>query len=374
MTSSLSSNPFRTSEQAEKSICLCMIVKNESAAIERCLASVRGIIDYWVICDTGSTDDTEMRVKKALAEIPGELHKRPWVDFGTNRTEAIALAKGKADYIFVIDADMTASYGPAFKRLLNADSYLVRYTGDFDYRQRLILSGKRTYRYIGAVHEYVETPADERSERLDALTVTHHGDSGLTSGKPQRYFEMLMAAHAQAPQEPRTVFYLAQTLRDLGRIDEALEYYEKRVGMKGGFEEEVFYSLYQIAVMVDKHNDWGTGLLAYIRAWEYRPSRLEPVYHIVHRLRRRKEFHTALVFAHAAMAQPYPSDDLLFVHKWMYGYGLPLEYAYCCVELGLYQDAIEACDRVRARNDVPERYVAEANKLRALAKEKSNRG
>ncbi|MBK9261950.1 MAG: glycosyltransferase [Polyangiaceae bacterium] len=344
-----------------------MIVKNESAVIERCLASIREVIDYWVICDTGSTDDTPERIHKALEGVPGELHRRPWVDFGTNRTEAITLARNKADYILVLDGDMTASYGKGFKRALSLDSYLIRFTGDLDYRQRLILSGRRTYRYVGAVHEYVETAADERFELLDTLTVTHHGDCGVSSGKPQRYLEMLMASFAKDSKNSRTVFYLAQTLRDLGRVDEALEYYEKRVSMGGGWEEEIFYSLYQIAVLVDRHNDWGTGFQAYVRAWEYRPSRLEPVYHIVHRLRRRREFHTAIVFAHPALSQPYPSNDVLFVHRWMYTYGMPLEYAYCCVELGLYEQAITACDIVRARSDVPERALAEANRLRARA-------
>jgi glycosyltransferase involved in cell wall biosynthesis len=42
-----------------KSVCLNMIVKNESKVIERCLRSVKGCIDYWVIVDTGSTDDTQ---------------------------------------------------------------------------------------------------------------------------------------------------------------------------------------------------------------------------------------------------------------------------------------------------------------------------
>jgi len=346
-----------------------MIVKNESAVIERCLASVRDIIDHWVICDTGSTDDTRERIQRALEGIPGELHSCAWVDFGTNRTQAITLAKNKADYILVLDADMTASYGPGVKKALSLDSYLVRFTGDLDYRQRLILSGRRNYKYVGAVHEYVQTESDERSEHLDTLTVTHHGDCDVSSGKPQRYLDMLMASYKKNPNDSRTAFYLAQTLRDLGRIDEALEYYEKRVEI-GGWEEETFYALYQMAVLVDQHNDWGTGFQAYVRAWEFRPTRLEPVYHIVHRLRRRKEFRTAIVFAHATLGQPYPSSDVLFVHRWMYTFGLPLEYAYCGVEVGFYEEAIAACDLVRARRDVPERVFAEANRLRARAKER----
>ena len=39
-------------------LCLNMIVKNESKIIERLLTSVLSIIDTFCICDTGSTDNT----------------------------------------------------------------------------------------------------------------------------------------------------------------------------------------------------------------------------------------------------------------------------------------------------------------------------
>ncbi|HBY69284.1 MAG TPA: glycosyl transferase, partial [Flavobacteriaceae bacterium] len=52
-------------------LCLTMIVKNESAIIKRCLDSVKQHIDYWVIFDTGSTDNTKDLIKDYLSSIPG---------------------------------------------------------------------------------------------------------------------------------------------------------------------------------------------------------------------------------------------------------------------------------------------------------------
>ena len=69
----------------EKTICLNMIVRNEAAVIGRCLASVLPVIDYWVICDTGSTDGTPAVIADALASVPGEIHHHVWVNFGVNR-------------------------------------------------------------------------------------------------------------------------------------------------------------------------------------------------------------------------------------------------------------------------------------------------
>src|SRR5512144_2185854 len=96
-------------------ICLNMIVKNEAPVIRRCLDSVRRFIDCWVIVDTGSTDGTQDIIRECFADIPGELHERPWRDFAHNRTEALALARPHGDYVLIIDADDALELEPHFR-------------------------------------------------------------------------------------------------------------------------------------------------------------------------------------------------------------------------------------------------------------------
>ena len=102
---------YTGAERAARSqrVSLCMIVKNEAEVIERCFASVRHLIDHWVICDTGSTDGTPEVIERALAGIPGELHHHEWRDFGHNRSELMRVARGTADYLLLLDADQTLS-------------------------------------------------------------------------------------------------------------------------------------------------------------------------------------------------------------------------------------------------------------------------
>jgi glycosyltransferase involved in cell wall biosynthesis len=69
------------------------------------LESVKSIIGYLVIADTGSTDGTQNIIKELLRDIPGELYERPRVDFSHNRNEALHYALGKSDYLVFIDAD-----------------------------------------------------------------------------------------------------------------------------------------------------------------------------------------------------------------------------------------------------------------------------
>jgi glycosyltransferase involved in cell wall biosynthesis len=84
-----------------------MIVKDEAPNIERCLASCAPFINYYIICDTGSTDNTKEIIKKFFDEkgIPGEILDHEWSDFGTNRSKALEACMGKTKWVMMIDAD-----------------------------------------------------------------------------------------------------------------------------------------------------------------------------------------------------------------------------------------------------------------------------
>ena len=124
-------------------ISLTMIVRDEAAVIERCLRSLRPLIDAWTICDTGSHDATPEIVERVLADVPGELHRRPWQDFGHDRGELLELAADSADYLLLVDADMTLEWrGPLI--CLTADAYLLRHRGDPEYAvPRLVRTDRR---------------------------------------------------------------------------------------------------------------------------------------------------------------------------------------------------------------------------------------
>ncbi|MDQ0930911.1 hypothetical protein QFZ49_000818 [Streptomyces turgidiscabies] len=143
------SGPCHIDAVKKQTLCLCMIVKNESQVIERCLRSVRHLIDHWIICDTGSTDGTQDLIRRTLDGIPGEFHEEPWIDFGSNRTSNIQLARGKADYLLTLDADHVMRQDAPLPRL-TATSYMLRY--DTPGTQHL-MRGDRAWRYEGVTHE-----------------------------------------------------------------------------------------------------------------------------------------------------------------------------------------------------------------------------
>jgi glycosyltransferase involved in cell wall biosynthesis len=217
-------------------LCLCMIVKNEAKVIRRALESVLPHIDHWVICDTGSTDGTPGIIRSMLKDIPGELHHTAWKNFGYNRTEVISLAKGKSDYVLVMDADMVLNVKAPFRQKLEHDFYEIRYEGPMDYCQPMLVSSRHNWRYVGVTHEYIVADTAGPWDFLPEISLSHFGDGGSRSDKFERDIKLLTQGLLDEPDNERYMFYLAQSYRDLGQYAQALEWYSKRV-TAGSWEE-----------------------------------------------------------------------------------------------------------------------------------------
>jgi tetratricopeptide (TPR) repeat protein len=330
-----------------------MIVKNEAEVIERCLTSVRDLIDHWVISDTGSTDGTQELIRKVLEGISGELYEEDWVNFGHNRTLNIQHAFGKSDYLLLIDADMVVRQEGALPDL-TADSYLLRHAGGVEYRIKRLVRGDFKWRYEGATHEYLTCDDQDRAVNLDALVIEHFADGGSRADKFTRDARLLQEELDRDPDNARAVFYLAQTMRDLGEIQRAIDLYDQRARM-GGWAEEVYYALFQVGVLKADAGDWPGAMDALLRSWDARPQRLEACYELASRLRKMERYRSAHLFACAGLDQSQP-DDWLFVQPWVYRWGILFEYSVSAFWVGDYYGSIEACDHLLAMPDLPTVY------------------
>ena len=340
-----------------QSFCLNMIVKNEARVIRRCLDSVRPIIDYWVIVDTGSTDGTQEVIRQHLDGLPGELIERPWVDFAHNRSEAVALARGRADYVLVIDADETLEIPTRFKMpWLTADSYDIEVRcGTLTYARKQLLRNSLPWRYDGILHEHPRCDQARREEFLPGLWFASHSD-GARSRDPQsclRDAQTLEKAIRDEPNNARYVFYLAQTYLLLGDLNSALSHYRRRVEL-GGHNDEVWFSLYRIAQLEQvKAKPWPEVMQHYLTAYEFMPDRAGPLFHVGMNYQARGDHGTAHQFFRRAMSIPPPANNRLFVERHIYEYLLPLEYAVACHYVGEYAAAIATYNGLLRRDKVP---------------------
>lgn len=305
------------------SIGLCMIVKNERDVIERCLESVKLIIDYWTIIDTGSTDGTQDIIRSVMADIPGALYERPWKDFGHNRTEAIQLAKPHSGYIFIIDADEVLQVKTGYQLpSLHADSYSVTIEhGSIRYSRTCLISTRLPWVYKGVLHEYLDCGQFVEPTLLSELSVLYTTE-GARSKNPKKFHDDALVFERALKDDPDNVryhYYLAQSYRDAGETESAIKAYQYRASLQGWVEED-WHAHYQVARLMDKANyPEGSVVNAYLRAFEKRPSRAEPLVWLGAYLRYKQRWSTARLFLLAANQIPYPVDRL-FVEPDCYGW------------------------------------------------------
>ena len=363
------------SAEEKRKICLNMIVKDEKPVITRCLASVKPIIDYWVIVDTGSTDGTQDVIKEFMKDIPGELHERPWKNFEHNRNEALALGKDKADYILIMDADDRLEYEPDFilpPLTCGAYRFDIKY-GNTSYQRYQLIHTALPWKWVGVLHEVLTCDAPHSAQPMLGMKYVVSTD-GARSRDPKKFVkdaEVLEMALEKEPNNTRYMFYLAQSYRDAGQYDKSLEWYRKRIN-KGGWGEEVFFSMLQVALLEQVlGRPEETVIDSLLRAHRCRPHRAEPVYHlaILYRNMGRHDLTYALLKSWDFIPKP-SAKDVLFVQDWMEEYGLLFELSIASFYVERYQDAIDACDKLLAMKDLPKgfRDQTETNRVFPLKK------
>lgn len=311
---------------ARPRIGLCMIVKNEATVIGRCLRSVAPLIDRYTLVDTGSSDGTQEVVRAVAAELglPGELHERPWRDFGHNRSEALALARPHSDYLLVIDADEILSLPPGWTlpQPLDAPAYSLRmHDGTLRYLRTSLVDARLPWRYVGVLHEYIDCGQAIQPIELDGLHViyTRDGARARNPNKSREDAQVLEAALRAEPGNTRYQFYLAQSWMGAGELERALDAYEARATM-GGWDQEVWCAMYLAACLRERLARPAAEVIdAYLRAYDFRPGRAEVPVALASYLRRAGRWASARAVIVDAMRLK-PGSDHLFVESDCYGW------------------------------------------------------
>lgn len=332
-----------------QSVCLSMIVKNEAPVVARCLASVRPFVTHWIVVDTGSTDGTQEVVREAMQGVPGALHERPWQDFAHNRTEALELARPRGEYVLVIDADDTLEADPGFRLpALEADSYVLQIAdGPVAYERPQIVRSALPWRWRGVLHEFLHCDGARASGRLQGLRVRRNHD-GARRRDPDTYrrdaavLEEVLRTESDPQMLARYRFYLAQSYRDGGETEKAVEHYLARGGM-GFWEEETFVSLLNAArLMGALGRPFEEVLTTYERASAACPRRVEALHGAALLCFQGGRYREGLEIAGRGLDLTVPPGGL-FVEPWIYEYGLLDIYTGNAYRAGEYRICLDAC-------------------------------
>lgn len=306
-------------------ICLNMIVKNESNIITRLFDSVLPIIDTYCICDTGSTDNTPQIITDYFNDkgIEGKVVYKEFVNFGENRTFAAQCAYDMADYLLLLDADMTIKISPSFdKDKLTKKVYEIKQGNDnFSYNNVRIVHTSLKPIYVGVTHEYIDVYANDEIGTLDYIFIHDIGDGGCKNDKFERDARLLEKGLLEEPQnEVRYTFYLANTYKDLGKYESAIEMYNRRIDL-GEWDEEIFISMYNKGICYKQLGDESNFVNTMIKAWEYRNTRIESLYELIKYYCDNNRYQLAKMFYNTAKNITLPNDRL-FVSTHMYGESL----------------------------------------------------
>jgi len=320
-------------------ICLNMIVKNESKIILRLLETVTPLIDSYCICDTGSTDNTIEIIRNYCEsrKIPGKIMEEPFRDFGYNRTHALKGCNDMdaADYILLLDADMKLEINivniEEFKKSLTKDAYYVIQGSPNFYNQNVrIIRNNPEYQYWGVTHEYVDLPIWATIDHIDRsmLFINDIGDGGSKANKYHRDIELLKKGLETTPNNPRYLFYLANSYRDSTQYDLAIETYKKRIDA-GGWIQETWHSYYSIGNCYMSLKQPANAVYYWLEAYHHMPKRIENLYKIVNHYRCEAKNDLAMIFYEIADKVRLQKNytDALFLETDVYEYKLDYEFS-----------------------------------------------
>ncbi|MEK3779451.1 glycosyltransferase [Paenibacillus sp. FSL R5-0810] len=329
------------------SISLCMIVKDEEQVLHRCLSCVSHIVDEILIVDTGSMDGT----KNIARSFTNRVYDFEWIDdFAAARNYAFSLAS--KDYILWLDADDV---------LLENDQQKLRHLKDtldpstdsvtmlyhlrtdeygnvtFSLRRNRLVKRSRDYRWIGAVHEYLEVYGNIIHSDV---AITHaSSEIDTDSGRNLRIYKRLEASGEAFT--PRDLFYYANEWKDHRNFRKAIEYYEKFLETQSGWIEDVLAACSRLA---DCHHELGDAQASFeasVRSLQYAAPRPEFCCRIGYRFLEKGDYTTAVFWYTLATGLELPADHMGFQNASFHTWLPHLQLAVCYDRIGKYELANE---------------------------------
>jgi len=211
-----------------------MIVKNEERYIERCLESVKNMVNEVVIIDTGSTDATIEIANKYTTNI----YSFDWVnDFSAARN--FALKHAKSDYILVMDADEYLEEDVDLQKDLikDYDYYVFNIKNHMKLNRSFTHTAVRMFRnhvglkYENRLHEHLNILENNHKYvgDMSACTIEHLGymDEEILEEKKYKRNLPLMKLEVQEHPTSYNLFNMGKTYFGMNDFKKAITYFQK---------------------------------------------------------------------------------------------------------------------------------------------------
>jgi len=361
---------------SNQTICLNMIVKDEADIIINTLNNLIEHIDldYWVICDTGSTDNTAELIETFFKEkdISGELIHDPWQDFAYNRTRALEFAYKKTDFVFIWDADdrLVGDLREAMPILKHGNAYQLQFGHAVQWKRMPLVDNHIKWYYEGVMHEIIGTKEPHNIVQIEGKyhVATNVEVSARNKKGSNKYYEDALilekAFEKNDHLKPRYAFYAGECFRFSGKKnwDKSIHWYTLAANTTNQWPQERYWACFQLGNLYrdlgEKEKSW----YWWYKAWEFDKQRQEAMFELIKECRAKNKFKQAEVYYNMLEYLPEKQKEhKLFIMNHIYDHSLYSEMVINYFYLGKMKKANDMLKKLfTAKKPIPQ-YINMTN-------------
>ena len=326
---------WQTNQNVGTTICLNLLLRCDDPYVTRCLDSAKPIITCLSVFDVGATEET-VKITRSWAlenKVEYAVNREPFIDEGQSRNRALESCRKnfpKASYILFLDPDMVIDISDKFSvSSLNKDCYYI-FHEDYDEQNNYLsdirwlhlVKNDRNWKCLGPVREFWDRGVS-KPEKLpvEMIKVRCYNVGRFTGDVLEKekniLLEFINVPNLHPRYKVRYSFYLGNILFNLGQNEGAIEWFKKRIEL-GGWEEEIFMSLYTMGLCYENMKNFPMAKYYYQEAWQTRRTRNEPLMRLVDLYEKEQKDNMAIIFIIEMLKNHYPKDDILFVNRQCY--------------------------------------------------------
>lgn len=352
----------------ENRFCFVAIVKNESHVIKRCIDSISNVANSYLICDTGSTDDTPKIIEEYMKEkqIPGKVIYLEWKNYAHNKSYLMEQAYYNnnakyfiwhdADEVFIKNKNDPTSYltkddaNILFNWLESKNEPIIQIKTIYEtlhYLRPNIVRNNQLYKWLSPKHEWLFGTKDIRTITYNnfILFARQEGNASkdpLRCQKDVKLFLDYIEENGGYEKCPREVFYLAQEYETFDK-ENAIKYYKLKVKIPMDFIQENYIAYLRLGRLIDNEDK---KIKYWEKGFELIPHRLECIYEIMKFYMAKENFLMAYHYASLAVEKREINIDDMFVESDIYDYKYDLDYSV----VAYYNNKYEISNLINQKN------------------------
>jgi len=346
----------------------CLMVRDVASRVRVSIDSIRGAVDALLVYDTGSVDNTKEVIREACKENEITLyeHEGPWVNFEVCRNKMLQIAGGYKEYVYLLllDSEDELVNGDVFRTFIVNQSlrpnpepcFFIKLrwkngiTSITENNFQRLVRNNYGFAYKGVVHEYIYSTqcVVQRAPFINTFWLFQDRTLNPSKDRFVRDRDLLLAEHERDPDESRTIFYLAQTYRSIGDVENALKYYALYCTKDIPVDKEYPFQahLNKAQLMMQLNHSWPDVQQAFLSAYKIIP-RVEALLPIAWHYRAQDDFHTSYIYVSMACKLDYPTS-YLFVDRNAYLFDRWALMSIVAYYVGQISEGLHACKQALA--------------------------